>query len=351
MKRIFLTLLLASLVVSTGCNQNKTDTAVMAALQDGTPTIQEMNPPVVTTLPSPSLVSTLTSTSLPPSSPQRTQTGTPSPDPDSPTPANLVTLTALAQSPQSWQSLPVVPQVSGKVKEIYQRGLSQGNNPLAFSKIGDCGSTPAWFLGDFDRGPQYYRLGEHQNLLPVIEAFQRSYGRTSLAAKAGFNASSVLTPLWSNPALCESNETPLACEIRQHRPMYAFITLGSNDIWRPEVFEPQMRNIIEQLIANGVIPILSTKADDLEGDGSLNATIARLAVEYEIPLWNYWLAVQPLPSKGLQTDSVHITWAPNRFDDPQAMQKGWPVRNLTALQVLDAVWRVATDQETGETTP
>ncbi len=100
-----------------------------------------------------------------------------------------------------------------------------------------------------------------------------------------------------------------------------------------------MRQIIEISIQNGVVPILATKPDDIEGDGRLNAAIARLAQEYELPLWNYWLAVQSLPGGGLQDDEVHITWAPNRFDDPQAMQKGWPVRNLTALQALDAVWR------------
>jgi hypothetical protein len=37
-----------------------------------------------------------------------------------------------------------------------------------------------------------------------------------------------------------------------------------------------------------------------------------------------------------------MTWGRNFFDDPVAMSKAWPVRNLTALQVLDAVWRVTT---------
>lgn len=243
--------------------------------------------------------------------------------------------------PASWQELPIVPEVSPRVREIYQRGLELGNNPLSFSKIGDCGSTPAWFLGDFDRGPQYYRLGEFTYLEEVIQAFQGSWDRTSLAAKSGFNASSVLTPLWADRSQCEANETPLACEYRVHRPTFAFIMLGTNDVWHPDRFEPQMREIIEFSIEQGVIPILSTKADNVEGDGSINATIARLAYEYEIPLWNFWRAVQHLPDGGLQEDGAHLTWAGNRFDDPEAMKKAWPVRNLTALQVLDAVWRSA----------
>jgi len=115
--------------------------------------------------------------------------------------------------------------------------------------------------------------------------------------------------------------------------------LGSNDVWHRDAFEQQMRKIIEYTISEGIVPILSTKADNDEKDGSINATIAELALEYEIPLLNYWRAVQPLPDHGLQEDGVHITWGPNRFNDPQIMKKGWPVRNLVTLQILDAVWQ------------
>jgi hypothetical protein len=256
-------------------------------------------------------------------------TATPAP---SPTPAPTF-------DPASWPALPIVPQLDERLKAIYQHGQELGNDPHAFSKIGDCGSTPAWFLGDFDRGEQYYSLGEYQDLEGVIQNFQGSYARTSLAAKSGFNASSIFAPLWADRAKCLPNESPLACEYRIHKPAFAFIMLGSNDVWHQDTFEPQMRQIIEFSIDQGVIPILSTKADNIEGDHFINATIARLAMEYGVPLWNYWQAVQPLEDAGLQEDQVHLTWGPNRFDDPLIMKKGWPVRNLTALQVLDAVWR------------
>lgn len=246
-------------------------------------------------------------------------------------------------SPEDWQNLPVISEIDPSMKDIYQLGLTMGNNPRAFSKIGDCGSTPAWFLGDFDRKPKYYDLGEFTNLVSVIQEFQGSYSRTSLAAKAGFNAASVFSQIWSNREQCQPDETPLACEYRIQRPSFAFIMLGSNDVWHQDRFEPQMRDIIEYSLQHGIIPILSTKADNLEKDGSINYTIARLAQEYRLPLINYWRAVQSLPDKGLQDDAVHITWGPNRFGDPQVMKAGWPVRNLTSLQVLDAVWRAVTD--------
>lgn len=246
--------------------------------------------------------------------------------------------------PDQWQNQPVIPSVSDKVLEIYQKGLELGNNRRAFSKIGDCGSTPAWFLGDFDREPKYYDLGPYKALSLVIMEFQGSYGRTSLAARSGFNASALFVPLWADRTYCESNETPLACEYRVHKPIMAFIMLGTNDIWHPEEFEPQMRKIIEYSIDQGVIPILSTKADNQESDGSINQTIARLASEYDIPLWNYWAAVYPLPDHGLQEDKAHLTWGRNNFGDPEAMTKAWPVRNLTALQVLNAIWRKISGQ-------
>jgi hypothetical protein len=244
-------------------------------------------------------------------------------------------------SPDTWMNMPIVPEISDRVVDIYLKGLELGNNPRAFSKIGDCGSTPAWFLGNFDSNSKYYSLGEHQYLEPIIQEFHGSYERTSIAAKSGFNASSIFAPIWASRDFCQPGESPLECEYRLHQPMFAFITLGTNDIWHQEDFEPQMRKIIETSIENGIIPILSTKADNLEGDNSINATIAKLAVEYEIPLWNYWLAVQPLPNHGLQKDGAHLTWGPTQFDDPKALQTAWTIRNLTALQVLNAVWQEA----------
>jgi hypothetical protein len=240
--------------------------------------------------------------------------------------------------PDSWQIAPVVPVIQDHIMEIYQRGIRLGNDPHAFSKIGDCGSTPTWFLGDFDRGPRFYILGKYQELQNVIDYYQGSFDRISLAAQSGFNASSVLTPLWADKSQCQSNETPLACEYRIHKPIIAFITLGANDVYHLNTFEPQMRKIIEYSINHGVIPILSTKPDNIEKNQQINQTIARLALEYQLPLWNYWKAMQPLPNHGLQEDGVHITFRANNFNNVEDMQAGWPVRNLTALQVLDAMW-------------
>ncbi len=223
--------------------------------------------------------------------------------------------------------------------QVFELGQSLGNNPHAFSKVGDSETFTTWFLTPFDMEPVTYDLGSYQDLQTVIDAFEGSFERESLAARQGFNAASVFAPLWADPAQCQPGETPLACEFRVHKPSFVFILLGTNDYWHKDDFETQMRKIITTSLEFGVIPILGTKADNLEGDGSINATIFKLAQEFKLPLWNFWRAVQGLPENGLDTDGAHLTFGVNDFDNPEAMQRAWPVRNLTALQVLDAVWR------------
>ncbi len=236
-----------------------------------------------------------------------------------------------------WQQSPVIPQVSDQARQIYESGVAKGNNPRRFSKIGDSETFTSWFLAPFDKSPPTYRLGEYTYLQDVITHFSGSFARQSVAARQGFNAASVFAPLWADPTLCEPGETPLACEFRIHQPDYVFILLGTNDIWHLDTFEEQMRRIIEFSIEAGILPVLGTKADNLEGDGTINRTLYNLALEYDIPLWNFWAAVQDLPQAGLDQDQAHLTFGYNNFDDPQAMLNAWPVRNLTALQVLDSL--------------
>jgi hypothetical protein len=236
--------------------------------------------------------------------------------------------------PDEWQKLPVLPVLSARALAIVANGLSRGNDPHVFSKVGDCESRTTWFLGDFDAGPKNYALGEHADLQSVIQFYAGSFGRTSLAARPGFNTASVLTSFWADPKLCQRGENSLACEYRRNRPVMAFIMLGTNDVAHPDTFEKNLRQIIEYSLAQDVLPVLATKADNLEGDYSINSKIAALAQEYDLPLWNYWAAVQSLPGKGLQEDKAHLTYAPTNFGDPQAMRRAWPVRNHNALQIL-----------------
>jgi hypothetical protein len=239
--------------------------------------------------------------------------------------------------PLDWQNWPIIPILSERMLAVYQDGLALGNNPQAFSKVGDGQISTMWFLTEFDLGSQYYDLGSYTRLLPTIKYFLGSFGNKSQAARGSFNTTRILDPTLADPRFCKPGETPLACELHLHRPSFALISLGTNQVWSPDILERELRQIIEVLLAHGVVPVLSTKADNLEGDYRINAIIAGLAAEYEVPLWNFWRAVQLLPEHGLQGDLEHLTYAPNHFADPVTMKYAWPVRNLTALQVLSAL--------------
>jgi hypothetical protein len=241
--------------------------------------------------------------------------------------------------PENWQEWPVVPTVQPEMKAIYLRGIESGNNPRAFSKIGDGEVSTAWFLTQYDLSPEHYQLGPYSDLQSVIDKYSGSFGHVGVAAGRGFNTTIILGLAPSDIPGCTPGETRLDCELQTYRPSLAIISLGTNQVWQPEIFEPELRKIIDRLLESGVVPILSTKADNLEGNYLINRIIAKLAYEYKLPLWNFWLAVQPLPEHGLQADHEHLTYADSDFSKPDAFQYAWPNRNLTALQVLDSVDR------------
>lgn len=246
-------------------------------------------------------------------------------------------------APDEWMTLPIVPKVTDTARKIYKHGQELGRDPNAFSKVGDCQTNTGFYLVDFDH-EGWYSLGEEYSYLQeTVDHYQGSFSRTSLAMRDGYNVAAILTPLRADPKQCEKNENPIQCEFRLHNPSIAIISLETNFNGRPaDDYGKYMRQIIEYSIEQGVVPILATKGDNLEGDHSINAEIADIAVEYDIPLWNFWAALQPLPNQGHSTelnDGFHLSFSRNFFDKPKNMLSGWPWRNLTALQALDAVLR------------
>jgi hypothetical protein len=255
--------------------------------------------------------------------------------------SQLVPTSGVCLPPEKWQEMPVVPEyVTEETIHLYQEGIQKGNNPKVFSVVGDCQSVPQVFLAVFDN-PKSYKLGaEFSYLQPAIDQFSGSFNRKGLARKGGMNVAAVLSPLHADPKTCDKNETPLQCELRVYKPSIVIVSL--EEWWSKsplETYEGYLRNVLDEIIAHGAVPILSTKADNLEGNHGINQTIVRLACEYQLPLWNFWGAVQPLPNHGLWTDGFHLTVGLYNFEDPKTLKAGRSIRNLTGLQVLDRVWR------------
>jgi hypothetical protein len=246
----------------------------------------------------------------------------------------------------AWMDMPAVPEgVSDAMRAVYQRGLEMSNDPTRFSVIGDCQNVSSYFLSVYEKQGEF-SLGEgYAYLEPTIDYYRGSFSRQSLAVKGGFNVAAVLSPLRANPEACNANESPLDCELRTWRPSVVFVSMETWWSEKPEEeYDKYMRRVIDRILEQGAVPILATKADNLEGDHGINATIAQIAYDYDIPLWNFWAAIQPLPNHGLSSDNFHLTFARNFFDDPVRMKSAWPWRNLTALQTLDVVRRGLTEE-------
>ncbi len=256
-----------------------------------------------------------------------------------PTFAQAEDLGILTPETAAWLGMGFISAGGPRMRAIYVQGLAQGNNPHAFSKIGDCNSQAPFFLAKFDTGE--YDLGPYAYLQDVVEHFAGSFSRESLAVWSGNHVWAVLDPLWANPAFCRTGETPLACEFRVNRPSLVLIRLGTNEVGSPQLFEDNLRQVIEFSLENGVIPVLGTKADRLEGSDAMNDIIRALAAEYQVPLWDFGKAAEHIPGRGLMPDGFHLTYAPPYYNDPAALQSGHGLQNLMALMALDAVWRAA----------
>lgn len=284
-----------------------------------TPTFPSDNPAMPAALPN------ATETPKPSSAPEMTPTTS------APTPRPTLV-------PNDWQTLPVIPTVSERAREIYQRGLELGNNPRRFSKVGDCQNVESYFLGLYETPGEYELGAEYAHLQETIEYYQGSFSRHSQSVKGGYNVAAILSPMRADPKTCGKNRSPLECEIEQWQPSIAIVSLEEWWADRPvEEYANYLRKAIGILTEHGVLPILATRAGNTSHNLALNAAIAQVAYEYDIPLWNFWLAIQPLPNRGLTEDGFHLTYARSVFNDPVRMQAAWPWRNLTALQVLDAV--------------
>ena len=219
---------------------------------------------------------------------------------------------------------------------VYQRGQKSGRDAHAFSVIGDCQSSPTYFLNLYDEG--LYSLSQEEEYLQgTIDWYTGSFSHRSITVANGLTAPGVLNPRWSDPDQCQKQEKPIDCEIRLHNPSVVLISLGTN--WHPSLSHTQyldyLYQIIDKLLAEGIVPILSTKADNVEGDHGRNLAMAQAAYEYRLPLWNFWATVQDLPNAGLDKtrNNEYLT------------RKGWDVRNLSALKLLDQIHRQLNDTQ------
>ncbi len=266
-------------------------------------------------------------TDTPTSTPSLPPTATPTLTPSGPLAALFVPATAHAS-------------------EIFLQGQSFGNRPNVFALVGDSNTDNPNFFAPFESGN--YSLGEYAYLQATIDFFRGSFAQHSPAAVGSFNTSKVLDPAYADPARCLSGETPLACEYRLQRPSVALILIGTGDHLDWPNFEGRYRRILDFTLAQGIIPVLLTKADDLESKEQgapyefTNNVIRRLGQEYDLPLLDLRRAVEGLPNRGCVADGFHYNTPPDgRSADftGDHLNYGYNMRNFTALMTLDELRR------------
>ncbi|MCC6805442.1 MAG: SH3 domain-containing protein [Anaerolineae bacterium] len=241
------------------------------------------------------------------------------------------------------------------IRQIFADGQARGNRPDVFAKVGDSITVSILSLNPIGDG--IYDLGEYGYLQSVIDFYSAAETRNhansftdySLAARIGWTTYGVLDPDESDPSVCNPGEPPLLCEYRVLSPSVALIMFGTNDVGviNAEDYRVNLRRIVRLTEGNGIIPILST-IPMRDGFASrvqeFNRIVSEVASEYAIPLVDYGAAMLPLGMGGLDLDGVHPSVPPKGYKGaadfrPNNLYYGYVIRNLTSLQILDAVWR------------
>ncbi len=256
------------------------------------------------------------------------------------------------------RAYPVVPAIRGavasRVRTIARVGKKNGNRSTVFSKVGDSITDWGYFLNPIGSGG--LRIGAYGNLMGVVNWYSQemarnnnSFANLSMAAHGAWTTWSLLTPGGNfDISVCGGGESPLVCELRVSRPAVALIMIGTNDLPHGDLnaFAANLNQILWTCENSGVVPVLSTIPYRMDNPylfnrvDAYNDVIVQVAMAHNIPLWNYWLALERLPNHGVSTDNVHpsVPYDGNTaIFDADHLQAGFTMRNLTALQVLNSV--------------
>jgi hypothetical protein len=262
---------------------------------------------------------------------------------------------------------PILPVIDAGMQQhlraILALGQVLGNSEAVFAKVGDSNTWLPSFLtplglSDYDPSNPLV-AGDHTNLAATINFFRtklvnlegdNSFTHVSWASFGGWSSSDALNPLENRSPNHLPGETPLQTEFRLTRPAFALIMFGTNDCVRlpADQFRFNLEIIAATALEDGVIPILSTFPPIPAFPGieplvdQFNQVVADVASELNVPLWNGWREVQLLPGFGISADGVHLSTYPGGsgvFTDT-ALDYGFNVRNLLAVEVLDKLLRV-----------
>ena len=269
----------------------------------------------------------------------------------------------------------VVPVIGASMKSrlrsVYLAGQSAGNRAAVFSKVGDDLTATGAFMDDL--GCHDETIGAYAALTPTIDYFRtvtfaasrtgawcgtaNSYSLRSAAADQGWTAARSLVPYSRAPADCPSPyNTPLRCELHRTRPAAALIMFGTYDLMAsadPASFRQSLSQVVTDTINAGVIPVLSTippRRDNATYGARVaayNDAIIALASAQQVPLWDYWVALNgsSMINQGMTSGGFYpsVGGGSAAAFTTTGLRYGYNQRNLTAVQVLGHLKAVVYD--------
>ena len=232
------------------------------------------------------------------------------------------------------------------VRDIVARGVARGNRREVFAKIGDSITESQSFL--FDCGYGWANLGAYSDLADTVHY----YSTTAIGDRNSFNRASVCAVAgWTAAAALEGYpDAPLTRELEATRPMWAIVMYGTNDLQVTDIgtYTMNLSRVLDVIEQYDVVPVMSTIPPRADGEpynsraSRFSDVVRSLAATRHLPLIDYNLALQPLPSYGLSPDGIH----PNTYVDPTdsetdacdftsaGLRFGYNMRGLTAIQML-----------------
>ena len=183
-------------------------------------------------------------------------------------------------------------------RQLFAQAIAAGRDGRVFTIAGDSNSAWQHNLGTIVSGRRNFSAD--RVLGPIVARFDPSFAWVSVAVGGGFRAADMFLPE-NAPSICRPAEPMFPCELRRSNASVVFIQLGTGDKFVWQDFETNTRKMIDHALAHHVLPVLVTKADDLESihGGApinfVNDTLRRLAAEYKLPLIDFYVGTRSLP--------------------------------------------------------
>ncbi|HQZ99462.1 MAG TPA: SGNH/GDSL hydrolase family protein [Thermoflexales bacterium] len=192
-----------------------------------------------------------------------------------------------------------IPAIAQKWRAMYARAAVKGRDPRMFTVAGDSNSEYWWMMHPIANGQ--FDFSQTPDLRAVAQRFAPSFNREDMAAKGGFRAAGMFLPELTDKKICGPKEGLYECELRVSKASVVFILVGTGDHFQWREYEGNLRRMVDTAIALGVVPVLSTKADDLEEwqggapHDYINSVIRRVAAAYGLPLIDLYAGTRGLP--------------------------------------------------------